>query len=161
MWHMIPFWAVFATSCLYAFWGGGAPERWAAACCVVAFIVTVLTADPAASRFRHFETGIFVADLGLLLAFVAIAIRSRRYWPIWLAACQLLAVGGHLFPLVSANAVLNAYATAQAMWSWPIVLGLTVATFRHRERLRRRGYDYAWKAVPERRRFWIARKAVL
>jgi hypothetical protein len=145
MWHMIPFWAVFASACLYAFWSGGAPERLAAGSCIAAFVATILSAHPATTRFRHFEPGIFGADLGLLLVFVAIAIFSRRYWPIWLAACQLLAVGGHLFPLISANAVLNAYATAQAMWSWPIVIGLAVATYRHRTRLRQRGHDLPWK----------------
>src|SRR3546814_14924405 len=45
--------------------------------------------------YRDVEWAMLLIDFGLLLALSAIAGAADRFWPIWLAAFQLVAVAAH------------------------------------------------------------------
>ncbi|GAA3996790.1 hypothetical protein [Sphingomonas humi] len=113
-----------------AFWRGRREERLAALVCVVGTALTVVTADPRAVRFASFGTIAFVIDLGVFLAFLAIALRSERFWPLWVAGLQLTAATIHPMMLISPVLAGRVFGAALAFWSYPILLLIAIGTLR-------------------------------
>jgi hypothetical protein len=131
--------------CGYALRRGGAPERLGSLIFLVAAALTVLGASPFGTRFHHVELGILVVDAAILFAFVALAIRSERFWPIWMAGLQTVEVLTHFARLVTPDIIPPTYGEAIALWSYPMLVLLAIGTWRHRRRLRRFGADNPWK----------------
>ena len=63
------------------------------------------------------QWGQFGADFLLLLLITAIAIRTRRYWPLTAAAFQLLCVLIHVARLIDPNVRAWAYATGEVIFT--------------------------------------------
>lgn len=76
------------------------------------------------------ETMVAIVDVTTLIAFVLIALRSHRFWPLWIAGLQLTTVLAHLFRVISPDLVNIAYQTAMRFWSYPILFILAVAVWR-------------------------------
>ena len=110
---------------------GGKDERRAATVCVVASVATLFLLSPE-GRFVKVEVGAAVIDLAVLATFVAIALRSQRFWPLWVAGLQLTAFSGHLLKVFQPGLIPIAYATAMAFWSYPILLIIAVGVARAR-----------------------------
>jgi len=144
--HTMVFNALLFSSCGYALWRGAAPERAAAAIMLAATVATVVAFRAGPTRFSSVEAGVLAVDVATLLAFVALALRAQRYWPMWIAALQVDAVVTHLAILVAPRAMPWAYAVLIAGWSYPSVLLLAAGTLRHRQRLSRYGDDPAWSS---------------
>lgn len=128
----------------YALTFGGTPERIAAslyaAACVLSF--GVVSAIP--YRFRSVEIGIFAIDLLLFIAFVLLALRANRFWPLWVSALLGLGLLGHLAMMARPQVVAWAYAAILSIWSYPILFLVCVGTAAHRSRLKRNGADPSW-----------------
>jgi len=77
-----------------------------------------------------------VVDAALFLAFVAIAYRSTKFWPIWAAASQLVAVLTHWVVILNPSIVRTVYATAQPFWVFPVIIAIAVGTRTHQRSLR-------------------------
>lgn len=98
----------------------------------IAFAATLLSA----ASVRYFgagepvETMVALVDIGVLAAFVAIALRSCRFWPLWAAGLQLTTVLAHLLRVISPDLVNIAYQAAMRFWSYPILLIIAVAAIR-------------------------------
>jgi hypothetical protein len=75
-------------SCAFAFLRGGAPERWCAALMMIGAALTLIDMPNVSTRYGQFESGVFVIDSGLLLAFLALALTCERYWPMWISSMQ-------------------------------------------------------------------------
>lgn len=73
---------------------GRADERAAAAACVLGSVLTVV-ANQMTLPFARFEPLPFLVDLGVLIAFLYIALTSSRFWPMWVAGLQLTATTVH------------------------------------------------------------------
>jgi hypothetical protein len=86
----------------------------------------------------------FIVDLGTLAAFLVLALRAERFWPLWISALQLLGTSGHLVKLMDPGVVPRAYAFAAIFWSYPMLLLLALGTYRHQRRLKRFGTDRSW-----------------
>ena len=86
----------------------------------------------------------FIVDAVTFLAFVPIALRADRFWPLWVSAFLGLGVLGHLARLVGPDTFWWAYAVVLTIWSYPIVLLFALGTFLHRRRLARHGADRSW-----------------
>lgn len=131
--------------CGYALRKGGPPERLAGLIFLLAAGLTVLGASPFGRRFQHIEFGILLVDAAVFCAFVVLALRSERFWPIWVAGLQTVEVLTHFARLVIPGIIPPAYGEAVALWSYPMLMLLAIGTWRHRRRLRLFGADAPWK----------------
>ncbi|HYD11323.1 MAG TPA: hypothetical protein VEC11_00595 [Allosphingosinicella sp.] len=139
-----PFVALLALCTLYALWAGGGPERIGAAVYGLSVAASHLILTAHDQRWLNVETGVFIVDVVTFLAFVPIALRADRFWPLWVSAFLGLGVLGHLARLVGPDTFWWAYAVVLTIWSYPIVLLIALGTFLHRRRLARHGADRSW-----------------
>ena len=121
----------------YAFLRGKADERLAAAICVIATLATRLVVSPLASRYSGVEAGVLIVDFLTLAGFTAIALRTDRFWPLWVAGLQLTTMVAHLLKAVQLDLLPYAYATAARFWVYPIFLIIIIGTWRSHKRARR------------------------
>ncbi len=103
--------------------------------------VTTLVASFASyflvSRYAGVEVGVLAVDVMVLSAFTAVALKSDRFWPLWIAGLQLTATFGHALRAVEDQMVPIAYAVSLRFWSYPIQIILIVAVWRSQRRKQR------------------------
>lgn len=139
------FLALFIGACAYALARGGAPERVAVGIFAGGLLLTALTATASyVARFSGLEIGILIVDSIMLAAFVILSLHAERYWPIWMSGMQAVEVLSHLPMLIAPDVLPQAYTTITALWSYPMLVLLIVATYRHRRRIARYGKDASW-----------------
>jgi len=115
------FW-IFATICCgYAFMFGERDGRIAATMIVVATIFSWV-AQSVQQEWRVINIPVMLVDLALWIGQLALMLRSRRYWPIWMAAAQTLTIASHLATLVSSNFAQKSYAGLATVWAIPCLL---------------------------------------
>jgi hypothetical protein len=98
--------------------------------------VTRLVFTPLSVRYQRVETGLLLVDLAVLASFVFIALRSRRFWPLWVAGLQLTTSMAHLMKAIDETLLPIAYGAAIALWSYPILIILAIGTWRGHRRMR-------------------------
>ena len=131
------FWAILLWTFAYAMWRGRSDERIAAGVCLLATFATRFAISPLTERYTGVEVGLLLIDGAVLAVFVAIALRSKRFWPLWIAGLQLTSSMSHLMKVVEVDLLPRAYAAAAVFWSYPILLIIIVGTWRtHRRSLR-------------------------
>jgi hypothetical protein len=128
------YWILLAITCGYSLWVGRSDERTAAAVCVSASIVSVFVLSPLAKRYSGVETGELTVDLLVLAAFTYIALRSERFWPLWVAGLQLTASMAHMLKSIELGLMPQAYAAATRIWSYPILIIIAVGAWRAHKR---------------------------
>ena len=128
--HQYLFRALLVLSCGYALWRGRGEERIIALACILAVVATKFVVSPLSGRYAGVEIGLLLIDLAMLSAFVAIALRSERFWPLWIAGLQLTGSSAHLMKQLSPDLLPKAYGAAAALWSYPILLILLIGTWR-------------------------------
>lgn len=117
--------------CAYAFVRGGPSERAGAAIIVIAALASQV-ASLLGNHWSGPEYYVMAVDVLTFVAFVALAYRSRKFWPIWAAAAQLVGTLTHLAPLVVERAILfEAYTATQPFWAFPVLLALFLGTRAH------------------------------
>lgn len=129
--------------CGFAFLRGGAPERIAATLLLLSAIGSLAVASREAT-FSKTEWGIFAVDCALFAGLFALAMFSNRYWPLWLAAFQLVTIWSHLAFGTLAVQMPLAYAIASTIWSLPMLIILASGTQRHRRRKGSSTEDPPW-----------------
>ena len=130
------FWAVLLLTFGYALWRGRSDERIAASVCLAASVATRFAISPLSVRYTGLEIGLLMIDAAVLLAFVAIALRSQRFWPLWVAGLQLTSSISHLVKVVDVDLIPRAYGAAAVFWSYPILLIIVIGTWRSHRRER-------------------------
>jgi hypothetical protein len=128
------YWIILALTCGYSVWRGRGDERIAAMVCVVASIVSVAVLSPIARRYTGVETGELAVDLTVLAAFTYVALRSDRFWPLWVAGLQLTSSSAHLLKSIELDLLPSAYAAATRIWSYPILIIIAVGAWRSHRR---------------------------
>ncbi len=128
------FWIFLTITCGYALWQGTSDARLMAIVCIIASITSTLVVSPLATRYADVEGGELIIDGLVLAAFTAVALRSDRFWPLWIAGLQLTSGFGHLFKVVDLDLIPQAYAAATRVWSYPILLILAYGTWRSHRR---------------------------
>ncbi len=121
-------------SCGVAFRWGGTDERIASLAFIAATFASKLFTE---SNYVHTETIVMAIDALLLLALVAVALRSDRFWPMWAAAFQLVGTSVHLASMAETGDFKWAYAVGLIFWTYPVLIALMVGTWleaRHRQR---------------------------
>jgi uncharacterized membrane protein (UPF0136 family) len=105
--------------CGGAFWKGDREEQIAAGGTLLSWLATLVLRD---HRWTGLQWGAFAADTLLLVLFVALSLRTRRYWPLVAAAFQLLCVLIHVARLVDPGVRGWAYATGQVIFTqWVLI----------------------------------------
>ena len=132
--RIITYAALLVAVCAYAFWRGRAEERWAAGVCLTASLASVGLLGPVQLRYSGVEIGVLSVDMFTFLAFTWIALRSERFWPLWISGLQLTTSMGHLLKAIDADLLPLAYAAALRLWSYPILVILAVGTWRSHRR---------------------------
>ena len=131
---MIPryiiFWALLLLAFAYALWRGRGDEKMAASVALLATIATQFVMPPPSLRYSGIQFSLVAIDIAVLAAFVAIALRSERFWPLWVAGLQLTNSMSHLMKGVESDLIPQAYAAAAVFWSYPILLIIIVGTWR-------------------------------
>jgi hypothetical protein len=112
--------------CGSAFWKGGREEQVAAGAVLLSVVATVVLRDP---RWIGLQWGAFGADVLLLLALGAVALRTRRYWPLFAAAFQLLCVLIHVARLIDPGVRGWAYATGQVIFTQWVLITIGVGVW--------------------------------
>jgi hypothetical protein len=139
------FLALLVACTLYALWGGGAPERIGATIYALSVAATFLIVPkPHQQTWLNLEVGAFIVDVAIFLAFIPVALRANRYWPLWVTALLGIGVLGHVAKLMVPDTFWRAYAFVLAFWSYPILALMALGTFLHRRRLRLHGADRSW-----------------
>jgi hypothetical protein len=119
---------------LYAFMRGSRDERQVGFVCVAGALITHFVWSPLNQRFANVETGVMVVDLAVFAGFLWVALRSERFWPLWVAGLQLTTILGHIMKAVDTELFGRAYGAALMIWSYPIVLILAIGTWRRDKR---------------------------
>ena len=130
------YWTLLALTCGYAFFRGGRDERRVALVCVAASVITAFVLSPWSQRYSRIESGELLVDLLVLAAFVLVALRSDRFWPLWIAGLQLTSSLAHLMKGIHLELMPQAYAAATKFWSYPILIIILVGTWRSHRRSR-------------------------
>lgn len=126
-----------ALSCGYALWRGNRDARVVAIACVLATLATHLALAPLRERYSSVEEGVLLVDTLTLLVFIFVALRSDRFWPLWVAGLQLTTAIGHALKGVHLELLPHAYGAALRFWSYPVLVILVIGTFRNQRRLSR------------------------
>ncbi|MBX3483590.1 hypothetical protein [Phenylobacterium sp.] len=83
------------------------------------------------------QTEILFVDLTLFAIYVWIALRSHGFWPLFVAAFQLLAFVTHIARVLDPSITGWAYLTAERVWSYLVLLTIGYASwtapYRHSE----------------------------
>lgn len=122
--------------CVYAWWQGGADERVVAVTCLAGTAATHFAISPLSQRYAGVEQGLLLVDLAVLAGFLTVALRSKRFWPLWIAGLQLTTSLGHMLKGIEQDLLPRAYGAALQFWSYPILIILAVGTYRRHRRLR-------------------------
>lgn len=133
----LAYWMLLLAVALFAFVRGRVDERMAAAICVLATIGSVLVNSPLSERYSSVEIGVLTVDTVAFLGFVWLALRSERFWPLWVAGLQLTTLFSHFFKFLDSDMIPKVYAAAGRFWVYPIFLIIVVGTWRSSQRARR------------------------
>jgi hypothetical protein len=134
--------------CGYALWRGGAPERIAAALFAGAAATTFVSMY--GYSFRAISGLYLLVDLALFVAIALLSLWADRFWPLWVAALQLMVLAAHGVRATHPELLPFIYYVATAKLAYPMIMMLAIGTVRHRERLARWGSDLDWSRAHDR-----------
>ncbi|MEO5493026.1 MAG: hypothetical protein ABIR08_03250 [Sphingomonas sp.] len=128
--------------CGYALWRGGQPERFVAIIFLVA--APLSSALYSGDSWQGMQFGIFAVDVVMFGVLLVVALRANRYWPIAIAAMQLLQIIGQLLKLADRDMPHIIYWISAVVWAYPMLILLLLGTLRHRNREKRLGPEPSW-----------------
>jgi hypothetical protein len=130
----IIFWAILLISCGYALWRGRKYERIAAGVFLVATLLSFLSHLSLRAGYTAMNAGEIAVDSAVLIAVVAIALLSDRFWPLWIAGLQLVDSMAHVMKVIDVKLPPWGYAIAERFWSYPILVILFIGAWRQHRR---------------------------
>lgn len=119
---------------LYALWRGNRDERQVGIILVIGVVGTHFAISPVHYRFSELERNVLLVDVAVLAGFLWVALRSERFWPLWMAGLQLTAILGHLLKLIETDLFSRAYGAAMMFWVYPMLFILAAGTWRSHRR---------------------------
>jgi hypothetical protein len=113
---------------------GGAPEKITSAVMLGATLATLAANAEVALDYRHVEWRLLWIDVAVLGAFIAVALYADRFWPLWVAALQCIAVAAHGARAFEPTILPLVYWWLLGKVSYPMMLIVCVGTARHQRR---------------------------
>ncbi|MDO7836930.1 hypothetical protein Q4610_17930 [Sphingobium sp. HBC34] len=132
------FWLLMLMTCVFAVCFGGRDGR----LLVVISIAAALLSIPAqlAGSWHATQYWLMLVDLGTFAALLWLMLRSDRYWPIWVAGCQLMTVLTHIVTLLRPDFPSMIYAGLSTVWVIPLMLFAIIGIELDRKALHDRAY---------------------
>jgi hypothetical protein len=115
------FWMLTLAGCGYAAMLGGREGRWAA-CLIISASLLTIPATRLGAHWARSELGVMSVDAALLVGLYVLSLRSRRYFPIWMAGFHLVAVGTHLGTLIAPDFTPRIYRALASLWAVPMTV---------------------------------------
>jgi hypothetical protein len=135
--YQLPHWiwpAALMTVCVLAAWRGRDDERLAAGGLLANWALSMVVFK---AQSEDTQWAVSLLDVALAGLYVWIALRSRRYWPLFAAGIELLVIVAHLGHAVDSRVSGWAYLTAQLLFAYlgliPIAYGAITAPKRYAE----------------------------
>lgn len=125
----LPTWLGFAVMlvvCSGAFIRGGVEERLTAASMLINVSATHVLRD---HSWPQVQLAGFVADILSLALLLAIALRSRKFWPLAATAFQFLIVLTHVAKVIDPGLGQWSYMTAIVIWTYLLLIALGVGVW--------------------------------
>lgn len=132
-------------TCFYALRHGGQPERTVAIMVVLAVVITTVLPRP---HFAEIVWPLLAIDGSLLVGLLLVAMWADRFWPLYFAAVQLLAVTLHGVRAYDPTILPDVYARVGGLLAYPVLAILAIGTWRHRRRTPEP--DWSWQVRRER-----------
>lgn len=104
--------------------------------CIVMILGSVLSFSSYYFGTKDWNENIFSIlwiDFTAAIAFAIIALRSEKFWPLWVAGMQIGALASHLAAYLNVGAVPYAMGVLQGSWAWVqllILLAIGLEYFR-------------------------------
>lgn len=134
-----------AACCVYVALRGGGPELVGGTIIGLGSLLTFAALlFSMADLYGSIEIGVFVVDVAALLAFLVLALRADRLWPLCVTALQIIGTAGHAVKLVDPQILPSAYAFALRFWGYPMMILLVLGAWNHQKRLAKNGVDRSW-----------------
>lgn len=131
---------------VYALIRGGAPEKIVAALYLFAYALTVVAARIAGDMYAKVIGSILIVDIALVVGLIILSLYANRYWTMWAASFQIVAIFAHFAKLILPGVLSGAYAVTLLVWSYAALPLLMAATYRHQIRITIFGIDRNWSA---------------
>jgi hypothetical protein len=133
-----PYFVLLVLCWVYALLKGGPPERIGATVLAVGSALTVAIVPSWVGHSGSVDIGVLLVDLVCVAAFAGLALRSDRFWPIWVCALMGAGVLGHLARWYGGPEIsTRVYAMSVAIWSYPMLALIALGTFNYQRRLAR------------------------
>ena len=142
--HALYFFGTLLLVSAYALIRGGAPEKIVATFYLFAYALSVVATRTAGGLYDAVIGSILVVDICLAAALVAVSLYANRYWTMWAASLQIVAIFAHFAMLILPGVVSAAYAVTLLIWSYASLPLLMAATIRHQSRIALFGVDKNW-----------------
>ncbi|HZB69033.1 MAG TPA: hypothetical protein VE403_01590 [Sphingomicrobium sp.] len=128
------FWTLLLITCGYALWRGRKFEQLSALIFIAATVASVVARSALNENYSAVARSDLVIDLLVLIALVAVALRSDRFWPLWVAGLQLTISLSHVLKAIQPDLLPLAYAAAERFWSYPTLIILFIGAWRQHQR---------------------------
>ena len=143
---------LFVLVCLAAFRWGGRPERiiavvWIIAVEVIDRLYHVIWTIP--YQLNHVDLFHAILDGTVFISLLLVALNANRFYPLWIAAFQLLSVTAHVARELADAISPVAYAVMVVAPSWGILLSLIFGLIAHVRRERKYGAYRDWRVRPD------------
>jgi len=146
--HIITFNVVqFLASC-YACRRGGGPERAVGLLLLIAGATSIVVPRNAATNLFVVNSYMLSVDAMLMVALTAVALVANRYWPIWIAAVQLVTLAAHGARAWDQTIWARAYGQFTGKIAYVCIALLVIGTLRHRARLAEGFPERGWSWSP-------------
>jgi hypothetical protein len=129
---LFPLILVLASS--YVWLRGGREERSVLATLLLNFLLTYLFFLNGGRDWLTTNWSIAFVDAAAFLILFWISLRSKRFWPLPIAALQFLPILTPFVAMMGKNIVSYALGMTQGFWGWLQLIILVIATKRHRDR---------------------------
>lgn len=120
-------------TCAVTWFLGQQPERIGATVLIAGSVATVVAESLPGLKVGAPHLGILAVDLLVLAGFLALVLKTDRFWPLWVSGFHLVGVATHLATLFYPSILPRAYILVQGLWAYPIMAAIVVGTLRERQ----------------------------
>jgi hypothetical protein len=138
------FYAIQSLVSAHALIRGGSPERAAGGTLIIAAVASSAAQVIVGMDFNRLAWTLLAIDVVLSIVVLVIAALADRFWPIWLASLQVLAVANHGVRAYDAAILSYVYWLIAGKIAYPMLAILFVGTQRHHRRLAVGLQEFGW-----------------
>lgn len=113
--------------CVFAFLKGDDPERIGAGAYSIGWLASLLTQYTLHIEIAQY--GILALDIAMLGVLAALTWKSRRAWPIWAAALQLVSVMSNALVIIDPRTPFASLLTVLNLTGYGVLICIAVGTF--------------------------------